>query len=60
MIPLENKENLIKLSKLPTKDILYTQTLSAIASPLYNLLWTLQANSQKLIFILNQKAKGGE
>jgi len=56
---LQDKESLIKLSKLPAKDILYSQVLGAISSPLYGLVGTLQGNLQKLIFILSQ-AKGGE
>ncbi len=56
---LQDKESLMKLSKLPSKDILFSQTIGVISSPLYGLIATLQGNLQKLYFILSQ-SKGGE
>jgi large subunit ribosomal protein L10 len=53
-----DKDNLVKLSKLPAKEVLLTQVLGSIASPMYGLVSTLNANMQKLVFILDQKAKG--
>lgn len=57
----QNKEELVKLSKLPGKDTLVAQVVGSIAAPMYGLIGTLQGNLQKLIFVLNQaKQKGGE
>ena len=50
----QNEENLIKLSKLPSKDALVAQALGAISDPLYGLIGTLQGNLQKLVFVLNE------
>jgi large subunit ribosomal protein L10 len=49
-----DKENLIKLSNLPSKEVLYSQTVGAISSPISSLLSVLQGNLQKLLIILNQ------
>jgi len=60
----QDATNLTKLSKLPSKEILFGQVVGAIASPMYGLVFTLNANMQKLVFILeqvkilDQKAKG--
>jgi len=51
----QDKESLITLSKLPSKEILFSQTVGAISSPLYGLMSTLEGNMQKLIYILNSK-----
>ena len=53
----QDKETLEKLAQLPGKDILYAQTVAAIAGPMYGIVGTLQANLQKLVYILNAKAK---
>jgi large subunit ribosomal protein L10 len=53
----QNKEALIKLSQLPAKEILYSQVIGAVGSPLYGLLSTLQGNLQKLVYILEYKSK---
>jgi large subunit ribosomal protein L10 len=50
----QNTDALIGLSKLPSKDVLVAQTVGGIAAPLYGLVGTLQANLQKLVFVLNQ------
>jgi large subunit ribosomal protein L10 len=50
----QDKESLIKLSQLPSKEVLYAQVVGAVGSPIYGLLATLQGNMQKLIYILNQ------
>lgn len=51
------KADLLKLAKLPSKDILFAQTVGAIASPLYGIVGVLNANMQKLVYILNAKAR---
>jgi len=51
------KEELITLSKLPSKETLFAQVVGATASPLYGMVGTLQGNIQKLLYILDQKAK---
>lgn len=51
----QNKENLVRLSKLPSKDVLFAQTVGAIASPMYGVVGVMQANMQKLIYILKAK-----
>jgi large subunit ribosomal protein L10 len=53
----QDEEKLIKLSKLPGKDTLIAQAVGTIASPLTGLVGTLEANMQKLVFILEQKSK---
>lgn len=56
----QDKNALVALSKLPSKDALVTQTVGAIGAPLTGLIGTLQGNLQKLVFVLNQAKKGGE
>ena len=51
---------LIRVSKLPGKEILVAQVVGALSGPLYGLVETLQGNIQKLVYILNAKAQGGE
>ena len=53
----QNKENLVSLSKLPSKDVLYAQAVGAIGGPLYGLVGTLQSNMTKLVSILEQASK---
>jgi large subunit ribosomal protein L10 len=53
-----DKETLVKISKLPSKEQLYANTVGTIGAPLYGLLGTLQGNLQKLLYVL-QNAKGG-
>jgi large subunit ribosomal protein L10 len=53
----QTKENLIKLSKLPAKEVLYAQVVGGIGAPLYGLVGTLQGNIQKLLYILKAKAE---
>lgn len=50
----QDKEGLVKLSKLPGKEVLYVQVVGAISSPLYGLVGTLQGNLQKLLYILSE------
>jgi len=57
----QDKNRLIALSKLPSKEALVVQALGAIGAPITGLISTLQANLQKLVFVLEQaKSKGGE
>jgi large subunit ribosomal protein L10 len=52
----QDTEALKKLSALPGKDALLGQLLGALMSPSYGLVGTLNANMQKLLFILKSKA----
>lgn len=51
-----NKEGLLKISMLPTKDALFSQVVGSLMSPMYGLVGTLSGNMQKLLYILNAKA----
>ena len=53
----QDKANLEKLSKLPGRDQLQAQVVGSIASPLYGIVRVLNANMQKLVFILNEHSK---
>jgi large subunit ribosomal protein L10 len=53
----QDKDNLLKLSTLPGKDVLYAQAIGAIGAPLYGLIYTLQSNMQKLVYILDTASK---
>jgi large subunit ribosomal protein L10 len=52
-----NKEMLIKIAQLPSKEILLGQTVSSIASPIYGIVNILQGNLQKLLYILKSKSQ---
>jgi large subunit ribosomal protein L10 len=49
-----NESGLLKLSTLPSKEVLYAQVVGGVAAPLYALVGTLQSNLQKLVFVLDQ------
>ncbi len=51
------KEGLMKISKLPSREVLLGQVVSGIASPLYGLIGTLEGNLQKLVWVLKAKAE---
>ena len=53
----QEKATLEKLSILPSKETLYSQTVGALSSPMYGLVGTLQGNLQKLLFVLKTKAE---
>jgi large subunit ribosomal protein L10 len=53
----QTKEALAMLSTLPSKDALFAQVLGTAASPVYGIVGALEANIQKLLFILDQKVK---
>ncbi len=48
----QNKEALVKISTLPTKEVLYSQVVGSLMSPMYGLVGTLNGNMQKLLYIL--------
>lgn len=52
----QDKETLIKLSQLPSKEILCGQLVGSVAGPTYGLVSTLQGNLQKLVWILKSKS----
>jgi len=57
----QDKDNLITLSKLPGKDVLFAQAVGTIAQPMYGIVGVLNANMQKLIYVLKEASqKGGE
>lgn len=51
----QDSEVLLKLSNLPSKDALLGQLLGVLMGPSYGLISTLNANTEKLLYILNQK-----
>lgn len=53
----QDESGLTKLSTLPGRDILLGQLLGSLMASQYGLVGTLNANMQKLVFILNEKAK---
>jgi large subunit ribosomal protein L10 len=55
-----DKKNLAKLSKLSGKDALVANAVGAIASPMYRLTYTLQANMQKLVSLLTQATENNQ
>lgn len=54
----QDEAALSKLSTLPGRDALLGQLLGVLMSPSYGLVGTLNGNLQKLVYILDQKAKG--
>lgn len=53
----QGKEALLKISTLPTKEVLYSQVVGSLMSPMYNIVGVLKGNLQKLVYILDQKAR---
>jgi len=53
----QDKVGLLAISKLPSREQLYANAIGAIAGPMYGIIGTLQANLQKLVFILDQASK---
>jgi len=49
----QNKEGIIKISKLPTKEELQAKVVGGLISPLYGLVGTLNGNLQSLVMTLN-------
>lgn len=52
----QDKDSLLKLSLLPSKEALYGQLIGSVAAPMYGIVTTLQGNLQKLVWILKQAA----
>ena len=55
----QDKDSLIKISALPSKDVLYSQVIGSLISPMYQLVGTLNANMQKLLFVLKEVSTRG-
>lgn len=55
----QNKEALLKISTLPTKEVLYSQVVGSLMSPMYGLVGTLNGNMQKLLYILKEVSTRG-
>lgn len=53
----QDSEALAKLSTLPSRDALLGQLLGSLMSNLYGLVGTLQSPMQKLVYVLDTKAK---
>lgn len=53
----QNKEALLKLATLPSREILYSQVVGSISAPMYGIVGVLQSNLQKLVYILDSKNK---
>ncbi len=53
----QDQESLTKLSTLPARDVLLGQLLGALMSSMYGLVGTLNGPMQKLVYVLDQKAK---
>ena len=51
----QNRESLVAISKLPSKEVLNGQVVGSIAGPMYALISNLQANIQELLGILSVK-----
>lgn len=51
----QDKENMISISKLPSKEILVGQTVGSIAGPMYTLISNLEATVQELLGTLAAK-----
>lgn len=52
----QDTESLARISTLPGRDGLLSQLLGTLMSPSYGLVGTLEANMQKLVYILKSKA----
>lgn len=55
----QNKEALLKISTLPTKETLYSQVVGSLMSPMYGLVGTLNGNMQKLLYVLKEVSTRG-
>jgi large subunit ribosomal protein L10 len=53
----QDKVALEKLAQLPSKNILFAQVVGMIASPMSSMVYTMQANIQKLLYVLKAKAE---
>jgi large subunit ribosomal protein L10 len=55
----QDKEALLKISTLPTKETLYSQVVGSLMSPMYGLVGTLNGNMQKLVYVLKEVSTRG-
>jgi len=53
----QGAESVIRISKLPDKQGLYSQTVGAVSSPMYGLIGALQGNLQKLVYVIKQASE---
>lgn len=53
----QDSEALVKLASLPGRDALLGQLLGVLMGPSYGIVGTLNGNMQKLVYVLDQKAK---
>lgn len=53
----QDESSLLTLSTLPGRDVLLGKVLGALMAPEYGLVGTLNANMQKLVYILDQASK---
>lgn len=51
------KNDLEKLAQLPSKEVLYAHVVGAVSSPLYGIVEVLNANMQKLVYVLKQASE---
>ncbi|KKQ25345.1 MAG: 50S ribosomal protein L10 [Candidatus Woesebacteria bacterium GW2011_GWA1_37_8] len=51
------KNDLEKLAKLPSKEVLYAQVVGSVSSPLYGIVGVLNANMAKLVYILKEASE---
>lgn len=49
-----DETQLSSISKLPGKDVLQTMLVSTMSGPIYGLLYTLNGNLNKLVYVLSQ------
>lgn len=50
-----DEASLLRISTLPSKNVLYSQLVGSLVSPMYGLTGTLEGNLQKLVYILKMK-----
>ncbi len=55
----QDRDALVKISTLPTKDVLFSQVVGSLMSPMYGLVGTLNGNMQKLLYILKEVSTRG-
>lgn len=55
----QDKEGVLKISSLPSRQQLYANVVGAVASPMYGLVGTLQGNLQKLVYVLKVVSTNG-
>lgn len=55
----QDNSSLIKLSTLPNKDVLLSRVLGTLMSPSYGIVGVLNANLQKLLYVLKEVSTRG-